>query len=139
MLKNSEWGAVAYLASSKYGAGIASDGSSNVKNNASKDDGSGSDDGDGKNSASITGCGPYDINGATTPYNCSGDITRQHQSDIGQLASTTNNEYGVYDMAGGAYEYVMGNYAGDDLSQSGGNNLHEDSRQTTLRRPIQYY
>ncbi len=124
MLKNSEWGAVAYLASSKYGAGIASDGSSNVKNNASKDNSTGSNYGDGKDSASITGCGPYNINGSTTTYNCSGDITHQYQSDIGQLASTTNNEYGVYDMAGGAYEYVMGNYAGDDLSQSGGDTTY---------------
>ena len=123
MLKNSEWGAVAYLASSKYGAGIASDGSSNVKNNASKDDSTGSDDGDGKDSASITGCGPYDINGSTTTYNCSGDITHQYQSDIGQLASTTNNEYGVYDMAAGAYEYVMGNYS-TNLSQSGGSTTY---------------
>ena len=123
MLKNSEWGAVAYLASSQYGAGIASDGSSNVKNNASKDDGTGSNDGDGKDSASITGCGPYDINGATTTYNCSGDITHQYQSDIGQLASTTNNEYGVYDMAGGAWEYVMGNYS-TNLSQSGGSTTY---------------
>ena len=124
MLKNSEWGAVAYLASSEYGAGIASDGSSYVRNNASKDDGTGSNDGDGKDSASITGCGPYDIYGSTATYNCSGDITHQYQSDIGQLASTTNNEYGVYDMAGGAYEYVMGNYAGDDLSQSGGDTTY---------------
>ena len=123
MLKNSEWGAVAYLASSKYGAGIASDGSSNVKNNASNDNSTGSDDGDGKDSASITGCGPYDINGSTTTYNCSGDITHQYQSDIGQLASTTNNEYGVYDMAAGAYEYVMGNYS-TNLSQSGGSTTY---------------
>lgn len=123
MLKNSEWGAVAYLASSQYGAGIASDGSSNVKNNASKDDSAGSDDGDGKDSASITGCGPYDINGSTTTYNCSGDIAHQYQSDIGQLASTTGNEYGVYDMAAGAYEYVMGNYS-TNLSQSGGSTTY---------------
>ena len=123
MLKNSEWGAVAYLASSKYGAGIASDGSSNVKNNASEDNGAGSDDGDGKNSASITGCGPYDISGSTTTYNCSGDITHQYQSDIGQLASTTGNEYGVYDMSGGAYEYVMGGYT-NDLTQSYPNNSY---------------
>ena len=118
MLKNSEWGAVAYLASSEYGAGMTY-GQSNVQNNASEDNSTGSNDGDGKDSASITGCGPYNINGSTTTYNCSGNITHQYQSDIGQLASTTNNEYGVYDMAGGAYEYVMGNYS-TNLSQSSG-------------------
>ena len=117
MLKNSEWGAVAYLASSKYGAGITN-GQSNVQINGSSDDSTGSDDGDGKDSASITGCGPSS-NGSTGTYSCSGNISHQYQSDIGQLASTTNNEYGVYDMAGGAYEYVMGNYS-TNLSQSGG-------------------
>ncbi len=122
MLKNSEWGAVAYLASSEYGAGITN-GQSNVQMNSSSDDSTGSYDGDGKASASITGCGPSS-NGSTRTYSCSGNISHQYQSDIGQLASTTNNEYGVYDMSGGAWEYVMGNYAGDDLSQSGGNTTY---------------
>ena len=122
MLKNSEWGAVAYLASSEYGAGMTY-GQSNVQINGSSDDSTGSDDGDGKDSASITGCGPSS-NGSTGTYSCSGRTSYQYQSDIGQLASTTNNEYGVYDMAGGAWEYVMGNYAGDDLSQSGGDTTY---------------
>ena len=77
MLKNSEWGAVTYLASSKYGAGI-----NNVELNNNSGDGG-------------TGHGP---NGGT--YNTAD----------GQRASTTNNIYGVYDMAGGAREYVMGGY-----------------------------
>ena len=113
MLKNSEWGAVAYLASSQYGAGV-----NNVQINSSSDDSSGSDDGDGKDSASITGCGPSS-NGSTGTYSCVNNISHQYQSDIGQLASTTGNEYGVYDMSGGAWEYVMGNYS-TNLSQSGG-------------------
>ena len=121
MLKNSEWGAVAYLASSKYGAGITN-GKSNVQINGSSDDSTGSDDGDGKDSASITGCGPSS-NGSTRTYSCSGNISHQYQSDIGQLASTTNNEYGVYDMSGGAWEYVMGNYS-TNLSQSSGSTSH---------------
>ena len=84
MLKNSEWGAVTYLASSKYGAGI-----NNVQLNNSYGSGG-------------TGKGPS--GGA---YN----------TVDGQKASTTNNIYGVYDMAGGAWEYVMGGYA-TDASQS---------------------
>ena len=130
MLKNSEWGAVAYLASSEYGAGMTY-GQSNVQINGSSDDSTGSDDGDGKDSASITGCGPSS-NGSTGTYSCSGRTSYQYQSDIGQLASTTNNEYGVYDMAGGAWEYVMGNYAGDDLSQSGGDTT---SMKTAVKPP----
>ena len=84
MLKNSEWGAVAYLASSRYGAGV-----NKVQKNSRYDSGG-------------TGHGP---NGGT--YN----------TDDGQLASTTNNVYGVYDMSGGSYEYVMGNFT-TDTSQS---------------------
>ena len=117
MLKNSEWGAVAYLASSQYGTGV-----NNVHSNSSFDDSAGSDDGDGKDSASITGCGPSG-DGLTGIYSCANNISHQYQSDIGQLASTTGNEYGVYDMSGGAYEYVMGNYS-TNLSQSGGSTTY---------------
>ena len=84
MLKNSEWGAVAYLASSKYGAGV-----NEVQVNDSYVDGA-------------TGNGP---NGG------------RYNTANGQLASTTNNVYGIYDMAGGAIEYVMGSYA-TNTSQS---------------------
>ncbi len=84
MLKNSEWGAVAYLASSKYGAGV-----NKVQVNDSYVDGA-------------TGNGP---NGG------------RYNTANGQLASTTNNVYGIYDMAGGAIEYVMGSYA-TNTSQS---------------------
>ena len=84
MLKNSEWGAVTYLASSKYGAGI-----NNVQLNNSYGSGG-------------TGKGPS--GGA---YNTAD----------GQKASTTNNIYGVYDMAGGAWEYVMGGHT-TNASQS---------------------
>lgn len=102
MLKNSEWGAATYLSSSMYGAGV-----NNVQINASEDNGDSSNDGDGRDSASITGCGPS-ANGNTSAYECSGKTDHRYQSAIGQLASTTGNVYGIYDMAGGAWEYVMG-------------------------------
>ncbi len=38
----------------------------------------------------------------------------------GQLASTTGNIYGVYDMSGGAHEYVMGVYTDGTQNWSGG-------------------
>ena len=91
MLKNSEWGAVAYLSASRYGAGV-----NNVQINANASSGN---DGNDDSSYGITGCGP---NGSS-----------QYNTENGQLASTTNNIYGVYDMAGGAYEYVMGSYTND--------------------------
>ena len=112
MLKNSEWGTVAYLASSKYGAGI-----NNVQMNTQYQQG-GDDNGD--SSYGITGCGPTG-SGITDIYTGTGtlgtntacsinDISRSYNGSRGVLASTTNNVYGVYDMNGGAYEYVMGSY-----------------------------
>ena len=91
----------------------------------------------------ITGCGPNNINRSTTAYSsvttstgetvnlpelssshiedplACGDVDHSYIGSIGQLASTTNNVYGIYDVSGGAYEYVMGNLTGyDDQSES---------------------
>ena len=74
MMKNIEWGAVAYLKQSNYGLGITD--------------------------ITSSGAGSYLTGGgSSTSY-----ITNT-------LQSTTGNITGVYDMSGGAYEYVMGNYA----------------------------
>ena len=122
MLRNSEWGAVAYLASSIYGAGT-----NNVSINSAFP--TASADADGTSSRyGITGCGPKAVNRNTgtytdgTPLNsttiesptaCSTDSElgpkRAYNGEIGVLASTTNNVYGIYDMSGGADENVMGN------------------------------
>ena len=83
MLKNMEWGAIAYLKQSKYGLGTTDIGINN-------------------NSNYITGCG-------ATPGSLSSTTCNKYNTTTGMLASTTGNIYGVYDMAGGAYERVMGN------------------------------
>ena len=83
MLKNIEWGAVAYLKQSKYGLGTTDIGINN-------------------NSNYITGCG-------ATAESASSTTCNKYNTTTGMLASTTGNIYGVYDMSGGAYEYVMGN------------------------------
>ena len=140
MLKNSEWGAITYLASSKYGAGT-----NNVSMNGARP--SMSADADETSSTGIgygiTGCGPNNINRSTTAYSsvttstgetvnlpelssshiedplACGDVDHSYIGSIGQLASTTNNVYGIYDMSGGVWEYVMGNLTGyDDQSES---------------------
>ena len=72
MMKNMEWGAVAYLKQSKYGLGTT-----DIAVNT--------------NSSYYTGGGQSDA----------------YKTNVAQ--STTGNIYGVYDMSGGAYEYVMGN------------------------------
>ena len=72
MLKNMEWGAVAYLKQSKYGLGTTD---ITINDNSSFYTGGGTDN--------------------------------AYKTNVAQ--STTGNIYGVYDMSGGAYEYVMGN------------------------------
>ena len=143
MLKNSEWGAITYLASSKYGAGTnnVSINSAKPSTSADADIASPSD----RYGYGITGCGPKSINRQTTTYSsvttsagetvhlpelssshiedplACGDVDHSYVGSIGQLASTTNNVYGIYDMSGGAYEEVMGNLTGyDDQSESTG-------------------
>ena len=83
MMKNMEWGAVAYLKQSKYGLGIKDIGINN-------------------NSNYITGCGA--ASGSKKSSTCD-----EYNTANGMLSSTTGNIYGVYDMSGGAWEYVMGN------------------------------
>ena len=86
MMKNMEWGAVAYLSHSKYGTCT---------------DGSCVEVGINNNSSYITGCGA--AAGSSESSTCN-----KYDTAIGMLASTTQNVYGVYDMSGGSYENVMG-------------------------------
>ena len=114
MLKNSEWGAVAYLSHSKYGA------NREVYINNSSGLYTGRSGGNVSGSTPINGT--YTDQTSTTQYNSYGFYTwdgyllnyntntRSSTRDLNKVASTTGNIYGVYDMSGGAYEYVMGNY-----------------------------
>ena len=124
MLKNSEWGAITYLAHSKYGAGINTSYTRDTNVNKNGAYPSSSADADGTSSRfGITGCGPASA-GSTGSYTdgtplsadviesptaCSQDITRAYNGSLGVLSSTTNTIYGVYGLSGGASEYVMGN------------------------------
>ena len=114
MMKNSEWGAVAYLSHSKYGA------NREIYINNSSGYYTGRSGGNvGGNTAINT---VYTNQTSTTQYNTYGFYTwdgylleyntntKSGIHDINKVASTTGNITGVYDMAGGAYEYVMGNY-----------------------------
>jgi len=84
MIKNMEWGATAFLSHSKYGIGKEI-----VKNNYF---------------GFMTGCGSATMTEGQNYSNmCDGYITVN-----GLQASTTGNVTGIYDMSGGAYEYVAG-------------------------------
>jgi hypothetical protein len=55
----------------------------------------------------MTGCGPDQLDStssATTP------TCNMYNTQLGVLASTTHNVYGIYDLAGGVWEYTIGNY-----------------------------
>ena len=91
LMKNSEWGAVAYLTHSQYGRnGYEID----INNSSSY----------------ITGNG----GGSTSASQASG-VTNAYDTANGVKASSTGNIYGIYDLSGGAYEYVA---AFDTLSDS---------------------
>ena len=89
MMKNTEWGAVAYLSHSKYGLGYEV----NINNNSSY----------------RTGYSALPSTNQQTFPGTSGDgaaYNSAYNTDIGYLASTSGNISGVYDMSGGAWEYV---------------------------------
>ena len=102
MITNMEWGAVAYLTNSKYGR-CANGSCVDVSINSVWDNSDG-----GSNFYTYyttkTGCGP--ISSESISY---GTTCNAYNTTLGQTASTTGNIYGVYDMSGGAQEYVMGN------------------------------
>ena len=84
MMKNIEWGAVAYLKQSKYGLGTTDIG---LNNDSS--------------SPYLTGCG-------STAGSASSTTCNAYNTTDGMLASTTGNITGVYDMSGYTGTYVMG-------------------------------
>ena len=90
MMKNMEWGAVTYLKQSEYGLGTTEIALNNYYDTS-------------KSVYYMTGCGSA-VGTIATTTTCAAYHTAN-----GQAASTTGNIYGVYDMSGGAEEYVMGN------------------------------
>jgi len=103
MMKNTEWGAVAYLQHSQYGSHT----SLRVNNNSDYKTGYA-----GVHEPTIGFTGT-NISCSSNPdacneYGTNNNITRLWNTDIGYLASTTGNISGIYDMSGGAWENVMG-------------------------------
>ena len=140
MMKNQEWGVVAYLFYSRYGT--CTDGRClEIKINNS------SECYTGRSGGSIAGQTP--INGtyteqtSTEQYNSYGFYTydgyllnygtntKSSTKDMTKIASTTGNIYGIYDMSGGADDYVMGNMVSNDgTTMMSGNNTSNNSGYT---------
>ena len=87
MSKNNEWGAVAYLTQSIYGRCTTSTTCTEVGIN--------------NNYKSTTGYG-------APPGSDDNALNGAYNTPRGKDASTTGTIYGIYDMSGGAFEYVMG-------------------------------
>jgi len=111
MMKNTEWGAVAYLQHSKYGSRA----SVRINNNSSYLT--------GYAAVSESTCGPT-TNNASSDCNKVGsvsEVTLPYNTPTGYTATTTANISGIYDMSGGAWEYVMGyNTKASSIGESSG-------------------
>ena len=115
MMKNSEWGAAAYLSHSKYGVNreVYINNSSSFYT--------------GRSGGNVSGSTPinktYTEQTSTTQYNSYGYYTwdgyllnydtntKSSTRDLTKVASTTGNITGIYDMSGGAWDSTMGVFA----------------------------
>ncbi|MDD3453719.1 MAG: type II secretion system protein [Bacilli bacterium] len=101
MMKNTEWGAVTYLSNSIYGINDET----NVNNNSNY----------------ITGNSALPTTNQQVYPGTTGDgdtYNADYNTEIGYKASTTGNISGIYDMSGGATEY-MASYRSGTLGSSG--------------------
>ena len=138
MMKNMEWGAVAYLTNSKYGR---------CKNNKCEEVrmNNNSNYVTGSSAVKAPTCGYTESSQECNQYGTDSSMVNSYDNPLSTESSTTGNYSGIYDMAGGAWEYVMGvmqakasvstpttgpnvtnnsgfngPYSNDDASQSGG-------------------
>ncbi len=103
MIKNSEWGAVAYLSQSKYGLNGANIYINNVNLNNTT------------NSVyAVTGCAGATADASSVATTIT-ELNNRTASGVyvwtqksGTKASTTGTIYGIYDMSGGAWERLAG-------------------------------
>ena len=110
LIKNSEWGAVAYLTQSKYGRN--------------------------KQEVTINNSFLYTTgNAGSTVDAAASGTTNAYDTSRGVLASTTGNIYGVYDMSGGAWEYTASviQTGNESMIESGGDiaNIKSSSKYIT--------
>ena len=111
-IKNNEWAVVSYLSQSKYGK-LGNENYTGAEKEVYQN----------KSDSYITGCSYGSPSNANTDYGCQYTYDNNIRTEEGMTgkgvgASTTGTIYGVYDMSGGAWEYVMGNY--NDIAASSG-------------------
>ena len=106
-MKNNEWALSAYLSQSKYG-----------KLGNRNFDGESKEIYQNKSDKYITGCSYGAPSNGATDYGCQYTYEKSLE---GTGSSTTGTIYGIYDMSGGAWEYMMGDYAAAGKRYSGWN------------------
>ena len=111
-MRNDEWSAVSYLSQSKYGK-LGNENFIGANKEVYQN----------KSNEYITGCSYGSPSNGNTDYGCQYTYDNNIRTEDGMTgkgvgASTTGTIYGVYDMSGGAWEYVMGNY--NDISGDSG-------------------
>ncbi len=121
-MKNTEWAAVAYLSQSKYGK-LGNQNFSGANKEVYQN----------KSDLYITGCSYGSPSNSNEDYGCQYTYDNNVRDENGMIgrgvgASTTGTIYGIYDMSGGAWEYVLANY-NDIIANSG----------FTEMPPVQYY
>ncbi len=114
MMKNTEWGAAAYLSHSQYGIG------NEVNINNTEDYYTGYSAAPNTDQSSREGTYAVHTEASTTqPWN----------TPTGYLASTTGNINGIYDMSGGAWEYVAAYRKGSTIANKSGFSAEEITTQ----------
>ncbi len=103
MMKNTEWGAVAYLSHSTYGI------NAEIRINNFTLGGAGYSSSKAPTCATVASCNNW-INNTTNGK------TQAYNTETGYLASTTGNITGVYDMSGAFEEYVAAYVANGTLT-----------------------
>ena len=111
LMKNSEWGAIAYLTHSQYGRNGHEIGMNTY--------GPETKEGEKTYYNEVTGYGSSGT-GRTTEENIADD--NRYNGKYGMNASTTGNLYGVYDISGGCWEYTSVLYS--KYTNNNGNSLY---------------
>ena len=150
LMKNSEWGAVAYLAQSKYGNNNNGPYINNITLNSGSAKRTETAGKTGINSVyAVTGvttgttkAGPSvkTLDNLTTTGNTANNGTYTWDQIEGQKSSSTLNMYGVFDLSGGVWERTAGYVAnGYDQLRVYGSSLTDLGKRTTSTKYVIVY
>ena len=150
LMKNSEWGAVAYLAQSKYGNNNNEPYINNVTLNSGSTKRTETAGKTGVNSVyAVTGVTTGTTNAGssvktldnlTTTGNTANNGTYTWDQIEGQKSSSTLNMYGVFDLSGGVWERTAGYVAnGYDQLRAYGSSLTDSGKRTESTKYVTVY